>query len=220
MTIHKQGHKIIAFTFVVLLLLILIINYIFPHHQSIFHYLFYCICLIIFVTIILFFRYPKREVKFDYNNILSSADGKVVAIEEVEENEYFKEKHIQVSVFMAMHNPHANWSPVSGKIKYIKYHPGAHFPAFMAKASLRNEMITTVIENDEKQSVLIRQIAGILARRVVSYVNIGNEVKQGDQLGFIEFGSRVDLLLPLNVDIQVELNQKVRGQETIIAKFK
>ncbi len=219
MTIHKQGHKIIAFTFVALLLLILIMNYIFSD-QSIFHYVFYCICLIIFLTIILFFRYPKREIKFDYNNILSSADGRIVAIEEVEEDEYFKDKKIQVSVFMAMYVPHANWCPIGGMIKYIKYHPGSHFPAFMSKSSLQNEMITTVIENDKKQSVLIRQIAGILARRVVSYVNTGNEVKQGDEFGFIEFGSRVDLLLPLNVDIQVGLNQKVRGGETVIAKFK
>lgn len=149
------------------------------------------------------------------NNIICPADGRVVVIEEVMETEYYQEKRLQVSVFMSPANVHVNRSPIDGEVKYFKYHPGKYLVAWHPKSSTDNERTSMVIEN-ETLSVLVRQIAGKLARRIVYYVEEGDEIERGEEFGFIKFGSRIDLFLPLSTKIAVELNQKVRGGETVI----
>ncbi len=175
---------------------------------------------IIFLIFLQFFRSPKRNWVISSRSIVCPADGRVVAIEEVEEPEYFNgEKRIQVSVFMSPLNVHLNRYPISGKIAYAKYHPGEFLVAWHPKSSTENERNTVVIETEFGPTVLIRQIAGFVARRIVWYCNQGDEVKQGDELGFIKFGSRVDLFLPLDADIKVELEEKVKGGISILAEI-
>lgn len=174
---------------------------------------------IIFLIVLQFFRSPKRKLVISSRSIVCPADGKVVAIEEVEEPEYFNgEKRIQVSVFMSPLNVHLNRYPISGRIAYSKYHPGKFLVAWHPKSSTENERNTVVIETEFGVSVLIRQIAGFLARRIVWYCHEDDKVKQGDELGFIKFGSRVDLFLPLNAKIKVELDEKVKGGISILAE--
>ena len=225
MTIHKEGYNIIRLSLSFAISFFLLTFY-FLAEYTIIQILIYIAIISILLWVVSFFRYPKRIVKVNANNIISSADGEVVAIEEVMENEYFHEKRIQVSVFMSPFNVHANWYPVSGTVKYMKYHPGKHLVAYNPKSSFENEMTTLVIESTvnrpqstEKREILIRQIAGIMARRIVYYSKEGQQTQQGEQLGFIKFGSRVDLLLPLNAKIKVKLNQKVKGTQTVIAEF-
>ena len=171
--------------------------------------------IIICLFIISFFRNPKRYIPIGDDSIICPADGKVVVIEDVMETEYFNEMRKQVSVFMSPTNVHVNRSPIDGEVKYFKYHPGKYLVAWHPKSSTDNERTSMVIEN-ESFSVLVRQIAGKLARRIVYYVEEGDEIERGEEFGFIKFGSRIDLFLPLNTQINVELNQKVRGGETII----
>lgn len=175
---------------------------------------------IIFLIFLQFFRSPKRNLVISSRSIVCPADGRVVAIEEVEEPEYFNgEKRIQVSVFMSPLNVHLNRYPISGRIAYAKYHPGLFLVAWHPKSSTENERNTVVIETEFGNSVLIRQIAGFVARRIVWYCNQGDSVKQGDELGFIKFGSRVDLFLPLTAEIKVELDEKVQGGISVIAEI-
>jgi phosphatidylserine decarboxylase len=169
--------------------------------------------------IVRFFRSPRRETNRGEKIILAPADGKVVVIERTIEPEYFRDERIQVSIFMSATNVHVNWYPVDGHIHYYYYHPGKHMVAFSPKSSLENERATTVIETPQKQEVLIRQIAGAVARRIKCYPKIGEPVSQGEELGFIKFGSRVDLLLPVHTKIDVQLGQKVTGKQTIIGRF-
>ena len=171
--------------------------------------------IIICVFIISFFRNPKRYIPLGDDAIICPADGKVVVIENVMETEYFNEMRKQVSVFMSPANVHVNRSPIDGEIKYFKYHPGKYLVAWHPKSSTDNERTSMVIEN-ESFSVLVRQIAGKLARRIVYYIEEGDEIERGEEFGFIKFGSRIDLFLPLDTIISVELNQKVRGGETVI----
>ncbi len=171
--------------------------------------------IIICVFIISFFRNPKRYIPLGDDAIICPADGKVVVIEDVMETEYFNEMRKQVSVFMSPANVHVNRSPIDGEIKYFKYHPGKYLVAWHPKSSTDNERTSMVIEN-ESFSVLVRQIAGKLARRIVYYIEEGDEIERGEEFGFIKFGSRIDLFLPLDTIISVELNQKVRGGETVI----
>lgn len=176
------------------------------------------ISLVILLLLILqFFRNPKRIFNTHNNDILSPVDGKVVVIEEVYEKEYFKDKRLQVSVFMSPINVHVTRHPVSGKVVYSKYHPGKYLVAWHPKASEENERTTVVVKNDEFGDVLYRQIAGALAKRIVNYAEVGDEVKQTADSGFIKFGSRVDVFLPLGSKINVTLNQKVKGGISIIA---
>jgi phosphatidylserine decarboxylase len=151
--------------------------------------------------------------------VVSPCDGEVVVIEETEENEYFHSKRIQVSIFMSPMNSHVNYVPMSGEVKLVQYHPGKHLVAYDPKSSTDNERNSVVI-SDGKNEILVRQIAGILARRIVSYLKIGQQVKAGDELGFIKFGSRVDLFFPPDAEIRVKLHDKVAGAETVIGKFK
>jgi len=218
MTIHKEGKKILITIALGLVILNTLIN-IFINLTLLLTIIFIIASSIFFLFIFNFFRKPYREIITDDNIIYSPADGKIVVIEETEENEYFKEKKIQVSIFMSIWDVHINWFPVNGLIKYYKYHPGTFFPAFRSKSSTDNEHNTTVIVSKKNIEILVRQIAGFVARRIVSYAKEGKNIKQGNELGFIKFGSRVDIFLPLNTDMKVKLNQKVTGKETIIAKI-
>jgi phosphatidylserine decarboxylase len=175
--------------------------------------------LLILILIVQFFRLPIRKFNFNEGQILCPADGKVVVIEEVEETEYFKDRRIQISIFMSPLNVHANFNPVSGEIQYAKYHPGLFLVAWHPKSSTDNERTTIVTKTKSGHDVLFRQVAGALARRICYYVKEGQTVKGGEEFGFIKFGSRIDLYLPLSAKIKVSLNQKVKGQLTEIAEL-
>ena len=175
--------------------------------------------LIVFILILQFFRNPKRNTQIDDALVVSPVDGKVVVIEEVQESEYFKDKRLQVSVFMSPINVHVTRYPIGGKVLFSKYHPGKYLVAWHPKSSEKNERTTVVVENSKFGKVLYRQIAGFLARRIVNYAKKDQNVVQGNDAGFIKFGSRVDLFLPLGTKLDIKLNQKVRGGETIIAKL-
>ena len=213
--IHKEGHRIIFTILVILLCLNYTITYFgvlwlnnITHISSI----------IFFLLILQFFRNPIRIVTASENEVVAPADGKVVVIEEVEETEYFKDKRIQVSIFMSPINVHVNRYPINGKVQYVKYHPGKYLFAWHPKSSTKNERTSIVVEND-KIAVLFRQIAGALARRIVMYSKENDIANKGDDFGFIKFGSRVDLFFPLGTKIEVELNQEVKGNKTIIASY-
>lgn len=173
--------------------------------------------LLLLIIILQFFRNPKRTVEINENHIIAPVDGKVVVIEEVFESEYFKDKRIQVSIFMSPINVHVTRYAISGLVKFSKYHPGKFLVAWHPKASEENERTTIVIENNTFGAILYRQIAGALAKRIVNYAQEGMQVVQGTDAGFIKFGSRVDIFLPLGTPINVELNQKAIGGKTIIA---
>ena len=211
---HKEGHKIILLTFITVVIITLLLDYF-----SITHKTYIQIFLIIQLIIVLqFFRNPKRITNFGDNNIVSPVDGKVVVIEEVFEPEYFKEKRIQVSIFMSPINVHVTRYPIGGQVTYSKYHPGKYLVAWHPKSSTENERTSIVIKNENCGEILYRQIAGALAKRIVNYAKESSYVNQGDDAGFIKFGSRVDLFLPLDTKINVTLNQKVKGAEDIIAR--
>lgn len=178
----------------------------------------FCITLFLFVFIVSFFRIPKRSYTTGDSSVVAPADGKVVVIEEITDEEYFSEKRVQVSIFMSPVNVHVNRNPISGVVKYTHYHKGKYLVAWHPKSSIENERYSVVIEND-KGSVLVKQIAGALAKRISNYLTVGEEVIQGEEMGFIKFGSRVDVLLPLTATINVKLNQVVKGGVTVIADF-
>jgi phosphatidylserine decarboxylase len=214
---HKEGHKIIILTFILVVLGYLLTD---SFIDIVWLKAFIMIVLLIVLILILqFFRNPKRKTTHNDSQVLSPVDGKVVVIEEVFEKEFFNEKRIQVSVFMSPINVHVTRYPIGGKVVFSKYHPGKYLVAWHPKASEENERTTVVVENKTYGKVLYRQIAGALARRIVNYAKAGDVVVQGEDSGFIKFGSRVDLFLPLNTNIKVKLNQKVRGGESIIAEI-
>jgi phosphatidylserine decarboxylase len=210
---HKEGHKIILITFSLIVILILLLDY-FSIEYKMQIQLFLIGQLII---VLQFFRNPKRITSFGNNHVVSPVDGKVVVIEEVYEPEYFKDMRIQVSIFMSPINVHVTRYPVSGEVLFSKYHPGKYLVAWHPKSSTENERTTIVVKNESSVEVLYRQIAGALARRIVNYAKTTSTVQQGEDAGFIKFGSRVDLFLPLNTKINVKINQKVKGAEDIIA---
>ena len=212
---HKEGHKIIFIS------MVFTVGFIFLIDEFVTLYwlrtALMVAILILFVLILQFFRNPKRSTTINDNHAISPVDGKVVVIEEVFEPEYFKDKRIQVSVFMSPINVHVTRYPIGGEVAFSKYHPGKYLVAWHPKASEENERTTIVVENQSFGKILYRQIAGALAKRIVNYAVPNTNVVQGTDAGFIKFGSRVDLFLPLDADIKVELNQKVRGGESIIA---
>lgn len=175
------------------------------------------VSIIFFFLILQFFRNPKRVTQHNDEHIIAPVDGKVVAIEEVHEKEYFNEKRIQISIFMSPINVHVTRHPVGGKVTYSKYHPGKFLVAWHPKSSEENERTTVVVKNEVAGEILYRQIAGAMAKRIVNYAEVGAEVVQGSDSGFIKFGSRVDVFVPLNSKIKVELDQKVRGGISVIA---
>ncbi|HEY5687791.1 MAG TPA: phosphatidylserine decarboxylase family protein [Yeosuana sp.] len=214
---HKEGHKIIFTTFIfVVACFLLVDNFI---DKIWLQNTIWFLLLGFLILILQFFRNPKRNTIPIDTQVVSPVDGKVVVIEEVFEKEYFKDKRLQVSVFMSPLNVHVTRYPVGGSVVFSKYHPGKYLVAWHPKASEENERTTVVVENPSYGKVLYRQIAGALAKRIVNYAEINNEVIQGSDSGFIKFGSRVDLFLPLNSKIKVQLNQKVRGGESIIAEI-
>ena len=215
MKIHREGYKTIIIAFLFVAAVLLALNDILVD-QTWFHYSMYALGLWFFIMIVRFFRSPTRIPNGGEKVILCPADGKIVVIERTREPEYFKDERIQVSIFMSATNVHVNWFPVGGEIVYYYYHPGKHMVAFNPKASLENERATTVIQTFDHKKILVRQIAGAMARRIKCYPKVGEPVIQGEELGFIKFGSRVDLLLPVDTKIEISLNQKVTGQQTII----
>ncbi len=171
------------------------------------------------IIVLQFFRKPTRKTPINPQHIIAPADGKVVVIEEVEETEYFKDKRIQVSIFMSPINVHINFNPISGIVSYFKYHPGKYLVAWHPKSSTENERTTIVTKHTSGTEVLFRQIAGAMARRLCWYVDKGSEVKQGEEFGFIKFGSRIDIFLPLTAKINVKLDDRPVGGETVIAEL-
>ena len=214
---HKEGYKIIIITFLFVVGCILIID-IFITAEWL-RTLIMLVLLVFLILILQFFRNPKRNTILNNKQVVSPVDGKVVVIEEVFEKEFFNEKRLQVSVFMSPINVHVTRYPISGKVIFSKYHPGKYLVAWHPKASEENERTTVVVENDTYGKVLYRQIAGALAKRIVNYAKVDNNAIQGSDSGFIKFGSRVDLFLPVDTNIKVKLNQKVRGGESIIAEL-
>jgi len=212
---HKEGFKIILFAgFILVGGILLLDNFIDIYwlQKSLM-----IILLIFFILILQFFRDPKRKTILNDDHIIAPADGKVVVIEEVVESEYFKDKRRQISIFMSPLNVHVTRYPASGIIKYSQYHPGKYLVAWHPKSSVDNERTTIVVENSSIGEILYRQIAGAVARRIVNYAKKGQNVIQGEDAGFIKFGSRIDIFVPLEMKICVELDQKTKGGETIIA---
>jgi len=177
-------------------------------------------CLVMAYLIIQFFRIPARTCVYTDSDVMCPADGEIVVIEEVAENEYFNDKRIQISIFMSPLNVHANYNPISGIVKYVKYHPGLFLVAWHPKSSTDNERSTFVIEHSSGQKVLFRQIAGAVARRICYYVKEDQPVKTGEEFGFIKFGSRIDVFLPLNCEINVKIGDKVKGKLTKLGQLK
>lgn len=213
---HKEGHKIIFVTLVIVVAALFLIDaYI---ELAWLRTILMLVMVFFLITILQFFRNPKRFTQLNDNQILSPVDGKVVVIEEVFEKEFFNDKRLQVSVFMSPINVHVTRYPIGGQVVYSKYHPGKYLVAWHPKASEENERTTVVVENKTSGKILYRQIAGALAKRIVNYAKVNDTVKQGADSGFIKFGSRVDVFLPLDAKIKVTLNQKVKGGESIIAQ--
>jgi phosphatidylserine decarboxylase len=216
MYIHKEGYKISA----VAIIFSLIIIGIMVECISSWHWFWYIILALVIVfpgVIIRFFRIPKRELVQNPNKVISSADGTIVVVEQVFESEVLKSECLQISTFMSPNNVHVNRYPVSGTVTYTNYHSGKYLIAKHPKSSILNERTTICIETDSGKKIVVRQIAGALARRIVCYAKQGEKVKQGEELGFIKFGSRVDLFIPLDSDVHVEIEDKVKGGLSVIA---
>jgi phosphatidylserine decarboxylase len=215
MKIHKEGHKILISLAIVLAIANFIVLRFWPNAL----FIATLISVGVFLLVLQFFRNPRREIVIPDNNLVyAPADGKIVVIEETHEHEYFNDKRLQVSIFMSPTNVHVNRNPISGTVNYFKYHPGKYLVAWHPKSSHENERTTVVIDNGEDE-VLLRQIAGALAKRIVNYIQEGDTVEQGADFGFIKFGSRVDLFLPLDAKIEVSMGQKVKGNKTVIARL-
>ena len=215
MLFHREGYKIILVTLLILAGINIAMQSLLGE-EHIVGKIVLIVSLVFFILILQFFRNPSRNTVINDKHVIAPADGTVVVIEEVEEPEYFKDKRRQVSIFMSPLNVHVNRNPISGTVKYAKYHPGKYLVAWHPKSSTENERTTVVIGNG-KVDILFRQIAGALAKRIVYYVKEGQMVQQGGEMGFIKFGSRIDIFLPLDAKVNVSLQQKTKGGETVIA---
>lgn len=216
MRIHREGYTTLFFTLVFLSALAVLVNLIWPE-QTTWHFIAYGVFFLFFLLILQFFRNPNRQTRHDSNTVISAADGKVVVVEKTFEDEYLHDERIQISVFMSPLNVHANRYPVSGVVSYYQYHPGKYLVAWHPKSSTDNERNTLVIETISFGSILVRQIAGALARRIVCYGKPEDQAVQGSEMGFIKFGSRVDIFLPTNALINVKIGDNVKAGETILA---
>jgi phosphatidylserine decarboxylase len=216
--IHKEGYKILAFGFLSIVILNIIVNIIWIENDIV-RWAFIICSLMFFIFLLFFFRLPTRSMEPDPGLIYAPADGKVVVIEDTMENEYFKDMRLQVSIFMSPFNMHSNRYPVSGRIKYVGYHPGKNMVAWHPKSSELNERSSIVIQTNGGTEILIRQIAGAVARRIVTYAKENQDVMQGDELGFIKFGSRVDVFLPVGTEVEIPILQQVKANKSIIAKI-
>jgi len=218
MSIHKEGYKILAFGFLTLLILNILVNILWSDIELV-RWGFLVCSFSLYIFLLFFFRLPARFLEPDAGLIYAPADGKVVVIEETFEKEYFKDNRLQVSIFMSPFNMHSNKYPVAGKVKYICYHHGHNMVAWHPKSSELNERSTIVIETADGIEIMIRQIAGAVARRIVTYAKENQNVKQGDELGFIKFGSRVDVFLPIGTEVEIPILQQVKANKSIIAKI-
>lgn len=219
MTIHREGIQTIVITAILFGAINLASFYFLSYEYPWLSWFIFLITIALWLFIISFFRIPKRQLVIGENTVLCPADGKVVVIEEAHDTEYFNEKRLQISIFMSPANVHQNRNPVSGEVVYNQYHKGKYLVAWHPKSSTENERHSVVIKNQHAE-VLVKQIAGAVARRIVNYLKVGQRVKQGEEMGFIKFGSRVDVLLPLGTEVVVKLNQVVQGGVTVLANFK
>lgn len=216
--IHKEGIQI-SLSVLIFLIAVNVLIFVLSKGNS---YVFVPIIgasIVFYALVLWFFRVPRRDIVIDNSKVYAPADGKVVAIEETYDDEYIKGKCIQISIFMSPLNVHVNYFPISGQIKYYKYHPGKYLVAWHPKSSSLNERSTVVIESHDGKEILVRQIAGAVARRIVTYAEVNKQVMQGEQMGFIKFGSRVDVFLPTKANINLEINQKAVATQTVLASF-
>ncbi len=217
MKVHKAGIETINYATAILAVLILVSWFLITEQSLKFGIL--AVAAVIYFLIIQFFRYPQRTITLDENVILSPADGKICEIKETVENEYLNTKCLQVSIFMSPTNVHINWIPVPGQVTYMKHKDGEFYAAFKDKSAEENERTTTAVKIQDGREIVMKQIAGAMARRIINYVTVGDQVDQTTELGFIRFGSRVDLYLPLGTQLNVKLRDKVKGSQTIIAQL-
>lgn len=218
MTIHKEGYKTIAVATIIVGIINILSFYLLSYNLPILSWLIFIITIGLLIFIISFFRIPGRQYTLEENSIVAPCDGVVVAIEEINADEYFTDRRIQVSIFMSPLNVHVNRNAVSGEVLYSQYHKGKYLVAWHPKSSTENERHSVVYKNNGKE-ILVKQIAGAVAKRIVNYLQSGQVVKQGDEMGFIKFGSRVDLLLPLDAEITVKLKEITKGGVSVIAKW-
>ncbi len=218
MRIHREGFTTILISFLVIISVIIVLNVI-QECQTLYHYVLYGLFALVFFFILFFFRMPARKIVTMPGTVLSAADGKVVAVEKTIEGEFFNKEMMQISVFMSPLEVHQNRYPVSGMIDYVRHNPGKYFVAWLPKSSEENERNSVVITTESKKSILVRQIAGAMARRIVSYSRPGDIVQQGEEMGFIKFGSRVDIFVDIDAQIIVKNGDKVKAGKSVIAKF-
>ena len=218
--LHEEGTKAILITLVVIAVSIVLINWLWPS-QTIWHYLFYAFEFVVLILTIRFFRVPIwRKTTLEKDAVISPADGVVAANEVVLEDEYFHDQRRQISIFMSIYNVHINFFPFDGEVTYYKYHPGKFLLAFKPKSSTDNEHNTIILKDKKGREILVRQIAGFVARRIVCDLEPGDEAVVGEELGMIRFGSRVDVFLPLDADVKVKIGDQTYGMETVLAKLK
>jgi phosphatidylserine decarboxylase len=219
--LHHEGTSTLILGFIVYAILNALVYYWAGSCCPMVSYVFFGITTIIYLVVVNFFRCPIRHYEEPDTEglIIAPADGKIVVIEEVEENEYFHDRRLMVSIFMSLFNVHANWVPCDGKVKLVRHHDGRFKAAWLPKASTENERSTVVIESSTGQEILVRQVAGAMARRIVTYLQEGEECEIDEHMGFIKFGSRVDIYLPIGTKVNVELGQRTTGNETIIARL-
>ena len=218
MTIHKEGYPTIAWSVIIFSVINLLSFYLISFDYPLITAIIAIVTFGILLFLISFFRIPKRVPTINDNAIVAPADGKVVVIEEVQADEYFTDRRIQVSIFMSPLNVHVNRNPISGDVTYSQYHKGKYLVAWHPKSSTENERHSVVYRKDDKE-ILVKQIAGAVAKRIVNYLQAGQKVKQAQEMGFIKFGSRVDLLLPLDAKINVKIGDKPQGGVTVIAEW-
>ena len=225
MYIHKKGYGVIATVFTIMALIVIVTIMLLNAFIENTHWTILAGLIIIGVIVVVwsisFFRVPtKRKITHEENAVVSSADGEIVAVEEVEEKEYFHDKRIQVSVFMSAYDVHVNWFPMDGVVSYVKYHPGKKLFAINPKSSELNERNSLAVKDEKGREVLLRQVAGVMARRIVCNIKEGDKAEVGKEFGMIKFGSRVDFFLPIDADIQVEMGDDITGQVSVLAYLK
>ena len=218
--IHEEGTKAILITFAIVAAIVILVNWLWPF-QTVWHYILYAFVLLVLVMTVRFFRVPIwRKTTIVEDAVLAPADGEIAANEVVMEDEYFHEKRRQISIFMSIYNVHINFFPFDGEVTYYKYHPGKFLVAFKPKSSTDNEHNTIILKDKKGREILVRQIAGFVARRIVCDLQPGDEAIVGEELGMIRFGSRVDVFLPLDAEVNVKMGDKTYGKVTVLAKLK
>ena len=218
--LHEEGTKAIMITLVVIVAVLFVVNWVWPL-QSVWHYLLYLFLTVVIVLTVRFFRVPIwRKTTIEKDAVLAPADGVIAANEVVMEDEYFHDKRRQVSIFMSIYDVHINFFPFDGEVTYYKYHPGKFLLAFKPKSSADNEHNTIILKDKKGREIMVRQIAGFVARRIVCDLQLGDEAVVGEELGMIRFGSRVDVFLPLDAEVKVKINHRTVGKETVLAKLK